>query len=348
MRDAGVDLGLRLRGGVSPALRSEAKRLERMAGPATQLSAAQYAALAYPDRIGLRRPGDQPRYLLSGGTGAVMPEDDPLAGQRLIVACDLDGKGREARVRLALPIGEGELREVLGARIAWRDICEWSSKERRVVTRRREMLGAIALADRRWEDPPADRVAEAMTDAVRALGLPWSRPARRLQARIALLEELPDCSDAALMADLDWLTPYLIGITTAEGLAQLDLVPPLKARIGWDGQQKLEAAAPSHFETPLGRRVPIDYAQGVPAIEVRLQEMFGVTRHLSVVGTPLKVTLLSPAQRPVQVTTDLPSFWASSYQDVRKDMRGRYPRHPWPEDPTQADPTLRAKPRGSG
>ncbi|MEM9765932.1 MAG: ATP-dependent helicase C-terminal domain-containing protein, partial [Pseudomonadota bacterium] len=269
----------------------------------------------------------------------------PLAGQRLIVASDLDGRGRDATVRLALTLSEAELRRVHSGAIAWVDICEWSKREARVLARRREMFGALVLDDRRWDAAPPDALARAMADGVRELGLPWSDAARRLQARIARLDALPDCSDEVLMADLDWLLPYLTGVTSAGALKGVDLVPPLLARIGWDGQQTLDRLVPKAFETPLGRRVPIDYGQDVPEIAVRLQEMFGLTTHPSVAGEPVKVTLLSPAGRPVQVTMDLPGFWASSYADVRRDMRGRYPKHPWPEDPTAADPTLRAKRR---
>ncbi len=150
------------------------------------------------------------------------------------------------------------------------------------------------------------------------------------------------------MADLEnWLLPHLLGIRSAEALSGFDVLPALQARLDWDQRQLLDRLAPSHFTTPLGRKVPLDYGDGVPGIAVRLQEMFGVTEHPAIgpKRLPLKVTLLSPGQRPVQVTTDLPGFWATSYADVRRDMRGRYPKHPWPEDPTLADPTLRAKPR---
>ena len=143
----------------------------------------------------------------------------------------------------------------------------------------------------------------------------------------------------------DWLLPHLTGVRSTGDWKGFDLMPALRARLDWDQQQALDKAAPAHFTTPLDRKIPIDYSGDVPAISLRLQEVFGVTRHPTVVGQPLQITLLSPGQRPVQVTTDLPGFWASSYADVRKDMRGRYPRHPWPDDPTEADPTLRAKPR---
>ena len=158
----------------------------------------------------------------------------------------------------------------------------------------------------------------------------------------------PDFSQAHLMETLeDWLLPHLNGVQTTAQWKAFDLLPALRARLSWEDTQALDRAAPSHFETPLGHKVAIDYAGAQPAIALRLQEVFGVTRHPSVAGQPLQITLLSPARRPVQVTTDLPGFWASSYGDVRKDMRGRYPRHPWPEDPSQAAPTTRVKPRGT-
>ncbi|MGB8621753.1 MAG: ATP-dependent helicase C-terminal domain-containing protein, partial [Paracoccaceae bacterium] len=160
---------------------------------------------------------------------------------------------------------------------------------------------------------------------------------------------LPDFSDQRLMDTAeDWLLPHLVGVRTADELKKLDLTAALRAALSWDDQQVLDRLAPAHFETPLGRKVPIDYSGETPGIALRLQELFGVTEH-PVIGPkrlPLKITLLSPARRPVQVTTDLPGFWATTYADVRKDMRGQYPKHPWPEDPTQADPTLRAKRRG--
>jgi ATP-dependent helicase HrpB len=148
------------------------------------------------------------------------------------------------------------------------------------------------------------------------------------------------------MASLeDWLLPHLSGVRTGADWKDFDILPALQALLGWDRIKTLDRAVPGHFTTPLGRNVPIDYAEDVPGIAVRLQEMFGVTNHPMVGRKPLQITLLSPARRPVQVTSDLPRFWATSYDDVRKDMRGQYPKHPWPKDPTQADPTLRAKPR---
>ncbi len=333
-------------------IRDEARRLARAAPAGTAgLSPAQMAALAYPDRVGLRRRGDAPRWLLSGGRGAVMAPGTPLAGARLIVASDLDG-GREAQVRQAIAISEAELREVHGDAIAWREIVEWSRRDGRVTARRQEMFGAIALDDRAWPDAPAEALAVAALDGLRLIGLTWTPAARRLRARIALTrgEDWPDVTDQALLDSAEtWLLPYLYRARSEADLRALDLAEPLRALIGPARLTEVDRLAPAHFTTPLGRQVPVDYDGDHPSIEVRLQEMFGVTRH-PLVGhdrRPLRIALLSPAQRPVQVTMDLPGFWARSYAEVRKDMRGQYPRHPWPEDPTIAEPTLRAKPRGT-
>ncbi|WP_457155999.1 ATP-dependent helicase HrpB [Marinovum sp. KMM 9989] len=332
----------------------EAKRLGRATRTARTagLSAAQMAALAYPDRIGLRRKGDAPRYVLSGGKGAVMDEADPLAGQRLVVVTDTDGNPREARIRQATAMSEGEIRALFGDRIAWVDRCEWSRRERRVIARQQERFGEVVLQDRLWKDAPAEAMARAMLDGVRDLGLKMTKGAARLLARIEVARaggvDLPEVSEAALMDTLeDWLLPYLTGIRSAEQWKAFDPHDALVARLSWDQTQALDRAVPAAFTTPLGRRIPIDYSGEHPEITLRIQEMFGQTAHPTVAGQPLRVTLLSPAQRPVQTTMDIPGFWDSSYADVRRDMRGRYPRHPWPEDPREADPTLRVKRRGT-
>lgn len=361
MRDQGTDLALRLRAVADPAafegrvhrgtvqrIRDEARRL-RSGRSAPVLGTAAMAALAYPDRVGLRRSGDAPRYVLSGGKGAVLPEGDALAGQRLILATDLDGDPREARIRQAAALSQDELEALFGDQTRWQDLCIWSRREGRVLTRRQLRFGALVLEDRAWKEAPDDMVANAMLEGVRQLGLNPSAVAQRLMDRAALMADgFPNLSEAALMGTLEaWLLPYLGGVRSAADWKAFDILPALHAHLGWDRMQELDRAVPGHFTTPLGRKVPIDYAGDVPGIAVRLQEMFGVTRHPLVGQKPLQITLLSPARRPVQVTSDLPGFWATSYEDVRKDMRGQYPKHPWPEDPTQADPTLRAKPRGT-
>lgn len=329
-------------------LRHETKRLARLA-PALnrQLSAGAMAALAYPDRIGQRRKGIEARFLLSGGRGAVLNESDPLANEAYLVATDLDGAGREAKIRSAAAIDITEIREIFAGQIHNRDEVFWDRREGRIIARRCEMLGSLILGQQLLEDPEHAALEDAAIEGLRDLGLPWGKTAAALRARIALLPELGPVDDASLLADADWLRPYLDGARTAAQLRALDLREALLARIGWAGQQKLNNATPSHFTSPLGRKVLIDYSGDIPAIEIRLQEMFGLTTHPRIGNKPLRIALTSPAGRPVQVTTDLPGFWRSSYADVRKDMRGRYPRHPWPEDPTIAAPTVRAKPRGT-
>ena len=333
-------------------IRAETRRLRGRAKPAELpgLSAAAMAALAYPDRIGQRRKGDAPRYVLSGGKGAVMAPGDGLASAPFVVATDLDGDPREAKVRMAAQISEREIRELFAHQIGWVDLCEWSKRERRVVARKQERFGAITLDDRVWKDVPPEAVARAMLDGVRDLGLRLEGAAARLAARVELVRaegaDLPDFSAEGLMRSLeDWLLPMLGNVRTGEEWKRFDPLPALKAALSWEQQQELDRSAPPAFTTPLGRKVPIDYGGEGPEISVRLQELFGVTEHPKSGGVPLKITLLSPAQRPVQVTRDLPGFWAGSYADVRKDMRAQYPKHPWPEDPTQEDPTLRAKRR---
>jgi len=335
-------------------IKAEAKRLAKGTAQSGtgRLGTAEMAALAYPDRIGQRRKGDAARFVLSGGKGAVLDDHDPLAAARLIVATDLDGNPREARIRQATAISEGELRGLFADQIGWIDLCEWSHREKRVMARKQEHFGALVLDDRIWSDAPTDLVARAMLDGVRALGLLPSPAAQRFRARVSLARQggldLPNMTDAALLDSLeDWLLPHLDGVRSATDWKAFDLLTPLRAMLDWDAAQALDRAVPSHFTTPLGRRIPIDYDGEAPAIELRLQEMFGQTTHPTVAGQPLRVTLLSPGQRPVQVTMDILGFWDSSYADVRRDMRGRYPRHPWPENPREADPTLRAKPRGT-
>lgn len=337
-------------------IRDEARRLAKAAGheERADLSAAQMAALAYPDRIGLRRKGDAPRWLLSGGKGAAMEPGTPLAGARLIVATDLDGDAREAAVRQAIALSEAELRALYADQIAWQDICEWSRREGRILARKQERFGAITLADQPWPDAPPEAMARAALDGLRLMGLTFTPAARRLRARIELAraggDTWPDCRDEALLASAEgWLLPYLGKVRTEADLRSLDLHDALLSRLDWGQQAELDRLVPAHFTTPLGRRVPIDYDGDHPGIEIRLQEMFGVTIHPTVgqARKPLRVTLLSPGQKPIQVTLDIPGFWRTSYADVRKDMRGQYPRHPWPEDPTEAEPTLRAKPRGT-
>jgi len=343
-------------------IRAEARRL--VPGKADPVKAAarvgQLLSLAYPDRVGLRRPGDDPRYLLSGGRGAALAADDPMAALRLVVAADLEDTGREATIRLAAGLSEADLRSLHGAQIVWRNIAEWSPRTRQVEARSREMFGAVALADRKWRDAPPEMLGAALATGIRALGiavLDWPKGAMSLRDRIEWLRaqggglagRLPDWSDAGLTASLEqWLTPHLSGMRRVEEAARLDLGALLRATLDWETLREIDRAAPNHFETPLGDRVVIDYGSGAPVLSIRVQELFGVTVHPTAGDPPmpLVIELLSPARRPVQTTSDLPGFWASSYAEVRKEMRARYPRHPWPEYPAGATATRRVKPQG--
>lgn len=331
-------------------IRDEARRLKWTGRSGDSSDLGGLAARAYPDRIGLRRDTDAPRFVLAGGKGAILPEGDALAQARLIVATELDGDPREARIRQAVAFSEGDLRAQFAAQITWHDTCIWSRRDKRVDARQQERFGALVLQNRIWRDAPPDRIAKAMLEGVRDLGLLPSPAAARLLARAQVLHQakpaFPKLDEDHLMATLEtWLQPFLQGVKTAADWKAFDILPALEAHLGWDNLQVLAREVPAKFLSPLGRSIAIDYAGGQPRISLRLQEVFGVTDHPMVAGKPLQITLLSPAQRPVQVTEDLPRFWATSYLDVRKDMRGRYPKHPWPEDPTQAAPTLKAKPR---
>ena len=337
-------------GGAVDRIRTDAQRLQRQAGDNADLSPAAMAALAYPDRVGQRRKGDAPRYVLSGGKGVVLPEGDPLSAAPFLVVLDTDGNPREATVRMAAEIALADIRALFADQITWVDHCVWSRRDRRVVARRQEKFGAVVLDDRIWRDVPANHMAAAMLDGVRELGLRLDGPAARLARRVEMVRaagrDVPNMSSEALMDTLeDWLLPMLDGVRSAEDWKRFNLLPALLAMLSWDQTQTVDRLAPPAFHTPLGRKVPVDYPEDGPEIELRLQELFGVTEHPQAAGVPIKITLLSPAQRPVQVTRDLPGFWAGSYADVRKDMKARYPKHPWPEDPTQADPTLRTKRR---
>ncbi|MEM6306571.1 MAG: ATP-dependent helicase HrpB, partial [Pseudomonadota bacterium] len=334
-------------------IRDEIARLARLAPQGTDLTPAQCLALGFPDRVALRRPGDDPRFLLSGGMGATLDGADPMANDRLMVITDMgDPKGRspDPTIRRAMPISEKDLRHVLWDQITWVKTCHWSRKDRRVIARAEERLGAIALKSQIWKKAPAHAIAQAMLDGVRHLGLRLPPAAQRLQARVAIGRKgglpLPDFTDDALMVTIDtWLHPHITGLMSEADWKSFDPLLALELHIGWQNMQTLNKAVPPHFTTPLGRKTPIDYSGDTPEIQIRLQELFGKTTHPCVGNTPLKVTLLSPAQRPIQTTMDIPGFWTGSYADVRKDMRAQYPKHPWPDDPTLANPTLKAKSR---
>ena len=318
----------------------------------------QVLALAYPDRLAQQR-GQAGQFRMSNGRGAVLPAADPLAKEEFLAVGSLDGDAREARVFLAAPIARAEIEEDFAAEIETATILAWNARAEQVEAKTQRNLWSLVLEEKPLKNPPAETVVAAMIDGIRAMGLvalPWSEAARSLQARIAFLRragdishDWPDLSDAALLATLeDWLGPYLAGKTRRAHLADLDIHAALLARLDWKARQALDELAPTHLTVPSGSRVPIDYQSGdVPVLAVRLQEMFGATDTPRIAGGKVQVLLhlLSPARRPLQVTRDLKSFWQGSYRAVKADMKGQYPKHYWPDDPLQAEPTARAKPR---
>ena len=313
-------------------------------------------ALAYPERVAVRRRAEEHRYLLRNGSGAVLDDPGVLAGAEFLAIADLDGRSPQSRVYLAAPLDAAELEEVFAAEIAHADVVEWDASLGAVIAVRRERLGAIVLRERVLRDADVEVVADALLDAIRrgdGISLAWSESAARLRERVAFLRTLdpswPDVSDDALMPGMEtWLRPHLVGLRRRADVERLDLHDVLLGMLGWNQRRELDELAPTHIEVPSGSRVRVDYADAAaPVLAVRLQELFGLadTPRIARGRVPLTLHLLSPARRPVQVTRDLAGFWRSSYFDVRKDLRGRYPKHYWPDDPLRAVPTARARPR---
>jgi len=328
-------------------------------GPASSDHAGPLVALAYPDRIAQRRGTG--RYRLSGGGGAFVDAADPLAAQEFLAVADLDGAAKDARIYLAAPLARAEIEEAFAADITEVDDVVWDSRAQIVQARRQRRLGALILEDRPLNKQEPASVQAAMIAGIRDMGLavlPWTEAARNLQRRVTMLrtafpeDAWPDLSDSALDASLEeWLAPYLEGMSRRAHLANLDIYEGLRALLAWPLPQKLDDLAPTHLVVPSGSHVAVDYSgDGGPALQVKLQEVFGLRDTPTVAGGRVAVTLhlLSPARRPVAVTGDLKSFWANVYPQVRGEMRGRYPRHIWPENPLDAAPTKRSiKPRGT-
>jgi ATP-dependent helicase HrpB len=314
-------------------------------------------AFAYPDRIARRRPGGEPRYALSGGRGALFTDPEPLSAEEWLVAAELDGDRREARIFLAAPIAKAEIEEHFAESIRTTEAVEWDRRDEVVQARRQRRLFALVLDEHKLDKASPDALATAMVEGVRAMGLaclPWTDELMKWRERVAFLRRhdpdggWPDMSDQALLDGLEeWLAPYLAGITRRAHLARLDLPQAVRGMLDWDRARRLDELAPTHVVVPSGSRVPIDYSGEVPVLAVRLQEMFGCadTPRVANGRVALLLHLLSPARRPVQVTQDLASFWANAYKAVKADLKGQYPKHWWPDDPMQAEPTARAKPR---
>lgn len=334
-------------------VRESARRLyqrnvsKRKAGDSE--AAGLLLALAFPDRVAQRRPGGPARYVLANGRGAFLPDEDRLAREPWLVVADLDGQAREARIFLAASVTVADLEDVLSGAMAKQEFVSWDTATQSVQAREQRVLGALVLEDRPLASASPQRVRGVLMQAVREAGvamLPWTDGLRQWQARVGRLHELepeawPDVSDAALADTFgEWAGPWLDGVTRFSHLAKFPLHEALSARLDWPQQQALDRELPTHLTVPTGSRIAIDYtADPCPVLAVKLQEMFGLmaTPKLANGRVPLTIHLLSPAQRPVAVTQDLASFWANAYADVRRDLRGRYPRHPWPENPLTAE-----------
>lgn len=313
-------------------------------------------ALAYPDRIAQRIAGSEGRYRLANGRGAAFQTVQGLSQDEYLVVAQLDGTGDWARILLAAPVGLADLQQHCAEQIQAVDLLEWDDRSESVRARRQRRLGQLILDDRATHDPDPTQVAAALLFGIRKAGLaclPWNNELQQWRARVGFLHRIdptwPDLSDAALEKHLEaWLGPFVGGLTSLAQVRRLDLHPPLESLLTWQQRQELPRLVPTHLTVPSGSHVKLDYdQQETPVLAVRLQEMFGCQDTPRIAGgrVPVMVHLLSPAGRPVQVTKDLASFWRSAYQEVKKELRGRYPRHHWPDDPLAATPTNRTKRR---
>ncbi|OCW56071.1 ATP-dependent helicase HrpB [Hoeflea olei] len=318
---------------------------------------AALLAHAFPDRIARQR-GGRGRFVLANGRGAVIDETDRLAGAEYLVIADLSGRAQAARVLAAAELAGGALEEVLADHAVQADECVFDAPSGSVRARRIRRLGAIVLAETPLPRPGAAEAMVVLCAAIRKAGLkalPFSPAGQQLIDRIGFLHRSigapwPDVSESALLATLEsWFAPYQPGIVSLREIDRDGLNQWLLSLCGAGARGEIDRLAPTHYEAPTGSRLPIRYDAETPVVAIRVQELFGETRHPAIAGgrLPLTLELLSPAQRPIQTTRDLPGFWRGSWADVRAEMRGRYPRHPWPEDPAAADPTRRAKSRNT-
>ncbi len=316
-------------------------------------------AFAYPDRIAQRQRGSDPRYVLANGRGARFPQPEPLASEAYLVIADLDAGTQWARIDLAAPVSQEELETYCSDQIREVESVWWDERAQAVRARRQRRLGELVLAEQPITHPAPAQITAALLSGVRRKGLaslPWTKELRQWRARVAFLRRVegptsswPDVSDEALLEALErWLGPFLGGVTRLDALQHLDLAGPLQALLTREQRRQLDRLAPTHLVLPSGSRIRLDYEAGdVPVLAVRLQELFGCceTPRVADGKVPVILHLLSPAGRPVQVTQNLASFWTSAYPEVRKELRGRYPKHPWPDNPLSARPTSRTSRR---
>jgi ATP-dependent helicase HrpB len=380
IRESGSDLSLRIglleqwrqKNLSEPRLRSACKhldrvskdwmrrfRIDRAARSSRKLSLAELIALAFPDRIA--QQSAYGRFKLVSGRAVRLADDDPLAGEDYLVVVQLDAGEHEGRIRLATAISLKEVRALPENKLVEATVVCWDRKEQRVRSTSEEQLGALVLSRKSLANADPEAVRTALIDGVRFMGieaLPWTKAACQLQLRVNWLAtqmdepNWPDFSHQWLYDNLEvWLAPWLEKVQSREGLQRLDLLTILQSRLSWDQQQSLDRLAPTHFIVPSGSRVPIAYSvEQVPVLAVRLQELFGLndTPRICLDRVVLMLHLLSPAQRPIQITDDLAGFWQRTYADVKKELKGRYPKHYWPDNPLLAEATNRAKPRKSG
>jgi ATP-dependent helicase HrpB len=348
---------------IDAAAKQWRRRVREYAAPPSSVEAHRLGDVlmhAFPDRIGFQHPQDARRYLLANGRSARLFDDSALVGEPWIVVSELRHENRDALVQRGAPVDERRLRRDFADRFITEDTVRWDAARRALSAQRESRFDQIVFDAR-----PAGRVdpalaAAALTDAVRDLGLEalsWPESLQQWRERVRCLREwmpdlgLPDLSDDALMATLDdWLKPAFVGKTRLEALGEDDLANALKSGMEWSLRQRIDQLAPTRITVPSGMERRIDYAHGQPPVlAVKLQELFGLadTPRVADGRVPLLLHLLSPGGKPLQVTSDLRNFWNSTYAEVRKEMKGRYPKHPWPDDPWSAQATHRAKPRGT-
>jgi len=320
------------------------------------LSDGALIALAFPDRLAKSR-GGKGDFLMANGRAANLPVEDPLSRAPYLAVAELTGRAAQARILAACALQPDEVEEIAGDRIQARDETVFDTASASLRRRRFRRLGAIRLSEQNLAVEPSEASTLALARGVASLGvsrLPWTKGQAQLRDRVAFLrkaegEEWPDLSDAALSENVEeWLAPYITGRVSLSDVTSGDLDAALASLLPYELMRRLDAEAPTHFETPAGSRHALDYdAPNGPLLSVRVQELYGLSQHPALARgrVPLTLELLSPAYRPIQTTRDLPSFWAGSWSEVKKEMKGRYPRHVWPDDPASAAPTTRAKPR---
>jgi ATP-dependent helicase HrpB len=356
-----LDQFRRDRSGRAQDARAMAKRWADTAGGKSgdgEHSPGTLLALAYPDRIAKSRGGGSGGFLLANGRGGNVNPASSLAREPFMAVAELTGSAAASRILLAAPIALAEIEARFAAQIEDRDAVSFDAGSASLRARRTRRLGAITLSEQIKPVAPDAETGQQLATGIASLGigkLPWSKGQLQLRDRVSFLrraegDEWPDVSNDALARTApEWLAPFLTDKTALAQIGADDLSAALDALLPWNLRKRLDAEAPTHFTAPTGSAVPIDYeAEQGPTVSIRVQELFGLASHPTIAGgrVPLVIELLSPAHRPVQVTRDLPGFWRGSYADVKTEMRGRYPKHPWPDDPLSAPATRRAKPRG--